>query len=958
MLKTDISKKRRSRRVWTSVITGLWLAQSVSGALAQPGDLSNSLSANDPSSAKMPMSLQTPLTRSALYTKDCLIAQLTKPQVAPVIPTPVTTDSKAAAWTTIRNAVAGDQIAITILGDGVHTSHVRLALTNKTKSPLVVFIPANEILNPGEKGIQRMMVLRNSAVKLLPGVATDVELRTVCASIKSVPPPPDRQVAFTSSSYGDDKIALQLSAIIAAADELERSGAYKGVPMKKERREQIQQLAIWKVLGEGSTNPDDKVSADSIESDLLRQTADLVTKNPDLLAQLGEGYSLGANKELVVAGKKKKELRNNVVNPIFEAIDLTVRKSQDPNLKNVAPLPPAGAWDTFIGAGERAYNTGEFVEASEVLEAAVNEAEKFGETDPRLSRSLVSRGLCFMDFGNYDAAEPDFNRALHLRETVSGPQSIPVAQVDNDLGLLKQRLQSYPSAQNFFQKALAIADTAGNSDTNLVTLTLDYLGRNFCLQGQGDQAEPLLKRALAVAMLGNQEGSKGLTSANPQVAEIETNLATAYTLMGKFTDASKLFDKALATDTAALGPDHPYIAQILDGVADSFTRQNQHQNAENIKKKAEEIREKSLGKNKAVAALPLSYDALTRVQLYSNGAKEISSTIDQFVMQGETLKVPSLDKFRINRPVKNKWALVIGISKFEDPTINLKYASKDAQDFATYLKNEANFAPDHVHVLVNEQASRKNILAEIGDKYLPRVAGPDDLVIIFLSSHGSPSRIDHEGVNYLVAYDTDKNSLFGTGIAMEDLTKMIKARVHADRTVLVLDACHSGAANVAKGLVRQANFDANSIAQGSGQLVICSSQPDQVSWESKRYQNGVFTHQLLEALRKAPTTKLGDAINTMQEEVSREVQMDRNGEQQQPVLKSAWEGNDLILAAPSTENRPGLPQEFDTPVAVKTVSTDSATKSIGASHLNKAGAVGTKPAGTKAQAKSAAPIKH
>ncbi len=130
------------------------------------------------------MSFETPLTRGALYTKDGLIAQLSKPPVAPVAPTPVTTNSKTAAWTTIRNAVKDDQIAITILGDGVHTSHVRLALTNKTKSPLVVFIPANEILNPNEKGIQRMMVLRNSAVKLLPGVATDVELRTVCASVK------------------------------------------------------------------------------------------------------------------------------------------------------------------------------------------------------------------------------------------------------------------------------------------------------------------------------------------------------------------------------------------------------------------------------------------------------------------------------------------------------------------------------------------------------------------------------------------------------------------------------------------------------------------------------------------------------------------------------------------------------------------------------------------------------
>ena len=309
MLKTDISKKRRSRRVWTSVITGLWLAQSVTGALAQPGDLSNSLSASDPSSARVPMSFETPLTRGALYTKDGLIAQLSKPPVAPVAPTPVTTNSKTAAWTTIRDAVKDDQIAITILGDGVHTSHVRLALTNKTKSPLVVFIPANEILNPNEKGIQRMMVLRNSAVKLCREWLQTSNFALFVRSVKTVPPRPDRQVTFTSSSYGDDKIALQLLCNHPAADELERSGAYKGVPMKKERREQIQQLAIWKVLGEGSTNPDDKVSADSIEGDLLRQTADLVTKNPDLLTQLGEGYSLGANKELVVAERKERVAR-------------------------------------------------------------------------------------------------------------------------------------------------------------------------------------------------------------------------------------------------------------------------------------------------------------------------------------------------------------------------------------------------------------------------------------------------------------------------------------------------------------------------------------------------------------------------------------------------------------------------------------------------------------------------
>ena len=45
------------------------------------------------------------------------------------------------------------------------------------------------------------------------------------------------------------------------------------------------------------------------------------------------------------------------------------------------------------------------------------------------------------------------------------------------------------------------------------------------------------------------------------------------------------------------------------------------------------------------------------------------------------------------------------------------------------------------------------------DEWLPHAAGPDDLVVIYVSSHGSPALADVAGVNYLVAYNTDKDSL-------------------------------------------------------------------------------------------------------------------------------------------------------------------------------------------------------
>ena len=268
-------------------------------------------------------------------------------------------------------------------------------------------------------------------------------------------------------------------------------------------------------------------------------------------------------------------------------------------------------------------------------------------------------------------------------------------------------------------------------------------------------------------------------------------------------------------------------------------------------------------------------------------------------------------KAAANRPVKDKWALVIGISKFQDSSINLKYSSKDATDFYNYLIKEAHFKPDHVRLLTDEKATRSNILTTLGDNWLNRVAGPDDLVVFFFSGHGSPSRADAEGTNYLVAYDTDKSKLLATGISMQQFTDLVKDRVHSDRIVICMDACHSGATENtgSKGIYRASNFSVDAIVQGCGKFVVCSSQPSELSWESTEYPNGVFTHCLIEGLRKNP--KLGDACTYMKEKVQREVLRDR-GELQTPVVGKHWQGEDALIAAPASQPGPGLLEETAT----------------------------------------------
>lgn len=256
-----------------------------------------------------------------------------------------------------------------------------------------------------------------------------------------------------------------------------------------------------------------------------------------------------------------------------------------------------------------------------------------------------------------------------------------------------------------------------------------------------------------------------------------------------------------------------------------------------------------------------------------------------------------------NRPIRDKWAVVVGIGKFQNPKIpTLKFATKDAKDFYNYLINDARFAKDHVRLLLDEQAGQRRILSEVGSKFLARLAKEDDLIVLFFSTHGSPSQLDVRGTNYIVAHDSDPDDLFVSGIEMQKILDAISRRVLSDRVLLVLDACHSGSVNPnAKGMTRVANFDAAALAQGSGQMVICSSSPDQQSWESKRYDNGVFTKQLLQGLRT--NQSINQAYDSMKNSVANEVQEDYPGMRQTPLMHSTWNGANLVVAV-----KPEAPQ--------------------------------------------------
>lgn len=539
----------------------------------------------------------------------------------------------------------------------------------------------------------------------------------------------------------------------------------------------------------------------------------------------------------------------------------------------------------------------------ENFDKAMNDSEKAVIYAPNNEEAYCQRGVCYKAKGLTNKSIDDFNKAIELKPDYADAYFNRAAARQN-LGQFNEQsfgdwnkyielnpnlsfgytergtafmfAQEYTKSIADLNKAIAL--NAQDSRAHL------GLGSCYELMKQYDKAMTEYDRGLAITP--NDEDLQGAkASILVKRGNFQQAISLCDTLKGIYPNEIKGYaylglknpDKAIEV-FKAIQTDDP--ARTLFGLSIAYKMKKDTQNSDDYKSKSMEC---------------------PTFKAYSDdlGAFEEVLLGTRTVITGK------------NGPVRDKWALVIGISKFANPAYNLQYAAKDAQDFYNYLVNEANFKKDHVLLLLNERATRENVMEAFGDQFLPSVTQEGDMVVVFVSTHGTPARKDKGGRNYIVAYDTDGGRLYGTGVDMDELYRRIKEGVKTERALIVMDTCYSGGGVPgAKGEHAPANFDPAEIAQGCGHLVISSSSPDQRSWESKASQNGVFTKYLLETLRsRNGKIDIKAAFSDVQKKVGWEVQS-AWGEKQTPQLGGQWEGKEMILAIPAIDTRQNLNPEL------------------------------------------------
>jgi Caspase domain/Ankyrin repeats (3 copies) len=236
------------------------------------------------------------------------------------------------------------------------------------------------------------------------------------------------------------------------------------------------------------------------------------------------------------------------------------------------------------------------------------------------------------------------------------------------------------------------------------------------------------------------------------------------------------------------------------------------------------------------------------------------------------------------KPIKNAYAIVIGVEKYRQKLPKADFADHDARIMAEYLTKVMGYPGENVVILTGEHATKSDFQKYI-EKWLPNNAEKDGSVFIYYSGHGAPN--PKTGDAYLVPYDGDPSFIEETGYPLKRLYQNLN-KLPAKEIIVVLDSCFSGAGGrsvLAKGarpLVM--NMD-KQVSRSDRIAILSASSGGQISSTHEEKGHGLFTYFFLKGLKggadnnKDGTINIGELYGYIRPNVERVARKAYNNEQ-------------------------------------------------------------------------------
>jgi hypothetical protein len=248
---------------------------------------------------------------------------------------------------------------------------------------------------------------------------------------------------------------------------------------------------------------------------------------------------------------------------------------------------------------------------------------------------------------------------------------------------------------------------------------------------------------------------------------------------------------------------------------------------------------------------------------------------------------PRLQPDKIKKPseYQDAVALIIGVKDYQGGTPS-KFSDSDAESFKQYAITALKVPERRVKILLNQEATRINILRAV-DLWLKSEVTANTRIYIFYSGHGLASSDGETG--YLLPYDGDATYLSETAINLKLLFQRIELLKPRD-VVAFLDSCYSGQTRGGGTLLADARPIAIQLASskfgGEKTSIFSATSGIELAGSNERLGHGLFSFYLMKGLEGAAELNPDGTIDSgkLQEYIRRSVFKESalNGKPQNP----------------------------------------------------------------------------
>ena len=249
--------------------------------------------------------------------------------------------------------------------------------------------------------------------------------------------------------------------------------------------------------------------------------------------------------------------------------------------------------------------------------------------------------------------------------------------------------------------------------------------------------------------------------------------------------------------------------------------------------------------------------------------------------------------------------VTVGIEAYRDPELQLAYARDDAEAIGG-LFAPGLFGDVQLHGLFDADATRASIRATLAK--VASQASPRDALVVYLAGHG----VVEGEVFYFVPWEGDlstPDTTAQTSVSQVELAEAFAA-IPASKQLVILDACHAGAASDAIAAIGRRASPARvraqlRLAQSAGLFLIAASTASQIAQEVPELGHGILTYSIMRALGadQAPAAQLDEeghvTVTALIHHVASEVpRLTRAYHGQPQDVVQASDGQDFPLVAP------------------------------------------------------------